>query len=187
MMNQCPNWLSFWSSSRLDRQEYFRVYESIANEAISVTQSPLSLCVCGFHNYVWTPILSFCRKEKFAYGHVYLRPQETFHEPSRKFFPNEVFRVPMYEIIPINVIIGTCCVLDLTTYCKGRPKGAKEDDVYICEFRLDKTAHVFYKISRSKYPTNTKLYCFDAFDKKLQPKRTFSVSISYWFYSRNLL
>ncbi|XP_064620312.1 uncharacterized protein LOC135483383 isoform X2 [Lineus longissimus] len=115
------------------------------------------------------------KNEKFAYGHVYLRPQETFHEPSRKFFPNEVFRVPMYDVIPLNAIFGACHVLDLNTYCKGRPKGViKEEDVYICEYRLDKTAHVFYKISRSKYPTNIKSYCFDSFEKKLQPKRTFS-------------
>ena len=28
--------------------------------------------------------------EKFAFGHMYVRPHETFHEPSRKFYPNEV-------------------------------------------------------------------------------------------------
>ncbi len=36
--------------------------------------------------------------ERFAFGHHYLRPHETFHEPSRKFFHNEVFRVPIYEV-----------------------------------------------------------------------------------------
>lgn len=42
-------------------------------------------------------------------------------------------------------------MLDLSTFCKGRPKGFLESDVYICEYRLDKTAHLFYKISKSKY------------------------------------
>ncbi|XP_054713752.1 serine-rich adhesin for platelets-like [Uloborus diversus] len=111
--------------------------------------------------------------KKYAFGHHYLRPHETYHEPSRKFFPNEVFRVPLYEIISFDSIIGHCCVLDLPTYCKGRPKGYKEEDIYICEYRVDKTAHMFYKISKIKYPVCTKKYAFDHFDKKLNPKRTF--------------
>ncbi|KAG8179697.1 hypothetical protein JTE90_025653 [Oedothorax gibbosus] len=110
---------------------------------------------------------------KFVFGHHYLRPHETYHEPTRKFFANEVFRVPLYEIIPLNNIVGLCCVLDLSTYCKGRPKGFKEEDVYICEYRVDKTAHLFYKISKIKYPVCTKKYAFEYFDKKRNPKRTF--------------
>ncbi|GFW22366.1 histone-lysine N-methyltransferase ASH1L [Trichonephila clavipes] len=30
------------------------------------------------------------QNNKFAFGHHYLRPHETYHEPSRKFFANEV-------------------------------------------------------------------------------------------------
>jgi len=88
--------------------------------------------------------------EKFAFGHYYLRPEETFHEPNRKFFENEVFRVPFYEILPLDTIVGTCCVVDLATYCKGRPKEFKQEDIYICDYRVDKTAHFFYKIVRAK-------------------------------------
>ena len=91
-----------------------------------------------------------CRDEKCAFGHRYFRPEETFHEPNRRFFPNEVFRMPLYEVIPLEHIIGTCCVMDLNTHCKGRPKGVLERDVYVCEYRLDKTAHLFYKISRTR-------------------------------------
>ncbi|KAK3604677.1 hypothetical protein CHS0354_009289 [Potamilus streckersoni] len=113
--------------------------------------------------------------EKFAFGHLYVRPHETFHEPTRKFFPNEVFRTPLYELVPLEAIMGYCCVMDLLTYCKGRPKGCKEQDIYICEHRLDKTLHLFYKISpRQRYPINTKSYCFDKFEKRLNPKRTYS-------------
>lgn len=60
----------------------------------------------------------------------------------------------------------------------GRPKGVKEQDVYICDYRLDKSAHLFYKIHRNRYPVCTKPYAFDHFPKKLTPKRDFSVSIS---------
>ncbi|XP_033634855.1 uncharacterized protein LOC117296092 [Asterias rubens] len=112
--------------------------------------------------------------EKFAFGHHFLRPYETHHTPSRKFFKNELFRVPLYEIIKLDVICGVCCVMDFYTFCKGRPKGVEEIDVYVCEFRLDKTAHLFNPISRHKHPISTKTYAFDKFDKKLVPKRDYS-------------
>ncbi|XP_056020790.1 uncharacterized protein LOC125649572 isoform X3 [Ostrea edulis] len=110
----------------------------------------------------------------FAFGHNYYRPHETFHEPSRKFFPNEVFRMPIYEIIPFDAIVGSCCVMDLNTFSKGRPKGTREQDIFICEYRMDKTAHLFYKISKQPYIINTKSYCFDKYEKRLNPKRTYS-------------
>ena len=56
--------------------------------------------------------------QKFAFGYHYLRPHETFHEPSRKFFDNEVFRVPLYEVLPIDTIWKQCWVMDPTTFCR---------------------------------------------------------------------
>uniref|UniRef100_A0A8C5PI26 ASH1 like histone lysine methyltransferase n=1 Tax=Leptobrachium leishanense TaxID=445787 RepID=A0A8C5PI26_9ANUR len=111
--------------------------------------------------------------ERFAFGHHYFRPHETHHSPSRRFYQNELFRVPLYEIIPLEAVVGTCCVLDLYTFCKGRPKGVKEQDVYICDYRLDKSAHLFYKIHRNRFPVCTKTYAFDHFTKRLTPKRDF--------------
>lgn len=49
--------------------------------------------------------------------------------------------------------------------------------MYICDYRLDKSAHLFYKIHRNRYPVCTKPYAFDHFPKKLTPKRDFSVSL----------
>jgi hypothetical protein len=63
--------------------------------------------------------------ERFAFGHHYLRPHETFHEPNRKFFRNEVFRVPLYEVLPLDTIWGQCWVLDFATFVKGRPIGCQ--------------------------------------------------------------
>ncbi|WAR00391.1 ASH1L-like protein [Mya arenaria] len=124
--------------------------------------------------------------EKFAFGHTYVRPHETFHEPNRKFFPNEVFRTPLYEIFPLDSIVGYCCVLDLLTYCKGRPKGHRDDDIYICEYRMDKTLHLFYKISpKQRIPVNTKSYCFEMYEKRLNPKRTYSPHEVPESYKRN--
>ncbi|XP_042296720.1 histone-lysine N-methyltransferase ASH1L [Sceloporus undulatus] len=123
--------------------------------------------------------------ERFAFGHHYFRPHETHHSPSRKFYHNELFRVPLYEIIPLEAVVGTCCVLDLYTYCKGRPKGVKEQDVYICDYRLDKSAHLFYKIHRNRFPVCTKSYAFDHFPKRLTPKRDFSPHYVPDNYKRN--
>ncbi|XP_041035607.1 histone-lysine N-methyltransferase ASH1L isoform X1 [Carcharodon carcharias] len=123
--------------------------------------------------------------ERFAFGHHYFRPHETHHSPSRRFYHNELFRVPLYEIIPLEAVVGTCCVLDLYTYCKGRPKGVRDQDVYICDYRLDKSAHLFYKIHRNRYPVCTKSYAFDHFPKKLTPKRDFSPHYVPENYKRN--
>ncbi|KAI1885914.1 hypothetical protein AGOR_G00208660 [Albula goreensis] len=123
--------------------------------------------------------------ERFAFGHHYFRPHETHHSPSRRFYHNELFRVPLYEIIPLEAVVGTCCVLDLYTYCKGRPKGVKEQDVYICDYRLDKSAHLFYKINRNRYPVCTKPYAFNHFPKRLAPKRDFSPHYVPDNYKRN--
>ncbi|KAJ7307364.1 hypothetical protein JRQ81_009377 [Phrynocephalus forsythii] len=125
------------------------------------------------------------KDERFAFGHHYFRPHETHHSPSRKFYHNELFRVPLYEIIPLEAVVGTCCVLDLYTYCKGRPKGVKEQDVYICDYRLDRSAHLFYKIHRNRYPVCTKSYAFDHFPKRLTPKRDFSPHYVPDNYKRN--
>ncbi|XP_078604802.1 uncharacterized protein LOC144878245 isoform X3 [Branchiostoma floridae x Branchiostoma japonicum] len=114
------------------------------------------------------------KSERFAFGHHYFRPHETHHAPSRKFFPNELFRVPLYEIIPLEAVVGLCCVMDLKTFCKGRPKTVKEQDVYVCDYRLDRTAHLFYKTTKTKYPICTKPYAFDHFEKRLVPKRTYT-------------
>lgn len=114
--------------------------------------------------------------QRFAFGHHYLRPRETFHEKSRRFFPNEVFRVPIYEVLPLDTVWRQCWVLELQTYCKGRPAGAKEEHVYICENRVDKHARIFQKISKPKYPICMKWFAFNVFDLKLRPQRTYTVS-----------
>ena len=60
----------------------------------------------------------------------------------------------------------------------GRPYSFKEDDIYICEYRLDKTAHLFNPIGKNRYPVCTKNYAFERFEKKLQLKRDYSVSVA---------
>ncbi|CAG2162015.1 unnamed protein product, partial [Oppiella nova] len=114
--------------------------------------------------------------KKLLYGHHYLRPSETYHEPSRKFYDNEVLKSPLTEWVPIEEVKGICCVLDASTYVKGRPKGFQEEDVYICEYRVDRHAKSFARIpSKSiQFVVNTKSYAFDMFETKLNIKRTYS-------------
>merc|ERR1712173_331736 len=58
--------------------------------------------------------------------------------------------------------------------CKGRPVRALEEHVYICENRVDKTARLFHKISKPKYPICVKWFAFNVFDLKLRPQRTYT-------------
>ncbi|XP_061391640.1 histone-lysine N-methyltransferase ash1 [Musca vetustissima] len=112
--------------------------------------------------------------ERFIFGHHFLRPHETFHEPSRKFYPNEVVRVPLYEVVPINLVIGRCWVLDRTTFCKGRPIECNDEThCFICELRVDKSARFFSK-AKTNHPTCTKSYAFRKFAEKLRISKTYA-------------
>jgi hypothetical protein len=111
----------------------------------------------------------------FAFGYHYLRPHETFHEPTRRFYPNEVFRVPVYEVLPLDTLWRECWVLDPVTFCRGRPLPAQEEHVYICEYRVDKSARLFSKIAKAKHQTCTKPYAFHSFDLRIKISRTYTV------------
>lgn len=113
---------------------------------------------------------------RFIYGHHYLRPHETYHEPTRKFYQNEVVRVPLYEVVPIELIMGRCWVMDLNTFCKGRPTDSIESHVYICELRVDRAARLFSKISKNPYPVCQKSYAFKRFCQRLKITRSYLVS-----------
>lgn len=117
------------------------------------------------------------RGDRFAFGHHYLRPHETFHEPTRKFFPNELMRIPLYEVVPLDLIMGHCYVLDINTFCKGRPVGADPQHIYICEYRVDKYARLFAKLAKPKTPpVCLKSYAFEKYDQRLKISRTYTVS-----------
>lgn len=116
------------------------------------------------------------RGNRFVYGHHYLRPNETYHKPSHKFYRNELVRVPLYEKLPIELIMGRCWVLNSTTFCKGRPVDSEELHVYICDYRVDKTARIFTKIAKQIFPVSTKSYAFHKFESKLKILRNYTVS-----------
>ncbi|XP_017072424.2 histone-lysine N-methyltransferase ash1 [Drosophila eugracilis] len=112
--------------------------------------------------------------KRFIFGHHFLRPHETFHEPSRRFYPNEVVRVSLYEVVPIELVIGRCWVLDRTTFCKGRPMECNDEDhCFICELRVDKTARFFSK-AKANHPACTKSYAFRKFPEKLKISKSYA-------------
>lgn len=113
------------------------------------------------------------RGDKYGYGYYFLRPHETHHAPSRTFYHNELFVSPFYEIIPLEAVIDLCCVMDQYTYCKGKPKAFKMCDLYICDFRIDKAASSFNRVTKKKYPICTKPHVFDTYKKKLTPKKDY--------------
>ncbi|CAM4952280.1 unnamed protein product [Rotaria socialis] len=115
-----------------------------------------------------------------ASGFYYIRPNETFHEPNRKFFPYEVFRFPSSnDPLPISSVVRPCFVLDIGTYCKGKPISDNSSrvlpsDLFICEYRVDKLARTFTRLLKSRhFGINTKSYCFDNYVEKLSIKREY--------------
>ncbi|CAF3229249.1 unnamed protein product, partial [Rotaria sp. Silwood2] len=119
-----------------------------------------------------------------ASGFYYLRSYETFHEVNRKFFSNEVFRFPsINESININSILRPCYILDTGTYCKGKPICEYSSriltmDLFICEYRVDKSAKIFTRLPKSKHNgCNMKSYCFDSYIEKLSIKRDYQINL----------
>ena len=52
----------------------------------------------------------------------------------------------------------------------------------MCEYRVDKAARKFTRISKHSYPINTKRYCFEHYPGKLRPKRTYAVIVRHCYF-----
>ncbi|XP_012535549.1 uncharacterized protein LOC105836216 [Monomorium pharaonis] len=111
--------------------------------------------------------------ERFVFGHHYLRPHETYHEPTRKFYVNEVVCAPLYEAVPCDLVAERCWVLDPHTFCKGRPVGSTPEHTYVCEYRVDRAARLFTKVARARHTVCTKPYAFEIFPQRIKHYRTY--------------
>ncbi|KYM96812.1 Histone-lysine N-methyltransferase ash1 [Cyphomyrmex costatus] len=111
--------------------------------------------------------------ERFVFGHHYLRPHETYHEPTRKFYINEVVCAPLYEAVPCDLVAERCWVLDPHTFCKGRPVGSTPEHTYVCEYRVDRAARLFTKVARARHTVCTKPYAFETFPQRIKHYRTY--------------
>ncbi|TKR93432.1 hypothetical protein L596_007890 [Steinernema carpocapsae] len=115
--------------------------------------------------------------EPFVFGCYYARPHETFCDSNRLFFKNELFWTPLFDTLPLEAVVGRCLVLEPQVFVEGRPKLPKyrEEDVFICEYQIDKQQRSFEKInSKNRYYINTQPYVFDRFETQIQPKRDFT-------------
>lgn len=116
-------------------------------------------------------------------GFFYRRPHETLPDANRKFFSQELLRYPSnQETLPISWVRRPCHVLDLATFCKGKPISESSSrlssmDLFVCEYRVDKAGRTFTRLPKSKHGcVNTKSYCFDSYLEKLAIKREHRVS-----------
>ncbi|KAK8745940.1 hypothetical protein OTU49_017190 [Cherax quadricarinatus] len=89
---------------------------------------------------------------QMVYGCNYYRPAETFHQPNRKFFEQEVFKTDQHHAYPLTEVIGKCYVLPLVDYIKMKPEGVDENDIFVCESRYNSRNRFFKKIK--SFPFN---------------------------------
>lgn len=59
--------------------------------------------------------------------------------------------------IPLNQVLGRCCVLSVKDYFRSKPEGVDEKDVYVCESRYSARARAFKKIKVSHQPFSIRI------------------------------
>ncbi|XP_073978285.1 protein polybromo isoform X2 [Rhodnius prolixus] len=111
---------------------------------------------------------------QMLYGNQYYRPNETYHVTTRKFLQKEVFKTEQNVAIPLNQVLGRCCVLSVKDYFRSKPEGVDEKDVYVCESRYSARARAFKKI-KNWPPSLMTGYKLIPRDEILEPKRVMSV------------
>lgn len=109
---------------------------------------------------------------KMMYGNVFLRPFETFHVTTRKFLEQELFKSDQHEAIPLDKLVGKCCVLSIKDYFKYKPEGFADKDIYVCESRYSTKLRAFKKIKNWPFANKTALKLREV---PLEAKRVMSV------------
>lgn len=85
------------------------------------------------------------------YVNWYLRPEQTVHPASRKFYRNEVFKSDQFTDFPASDLAGKCWVQYIKDYVRGAPVGADSKHLYVCESRYIETGKKMDKIKNWKY------------------------------------
>jgi len=62
------------------------------------------------------------------------------------YFLQEVFKSDVHVAIPLDQVLGLCCVLSVKDYFRSKPDGFADKDVYVCESRYSTKARAFKKI-----------------------------------------
>ena len=71
-------------------------------------------------------------------GVTYLPPDKTVHFAQQTFHPvHERVRSDVVIVQPLDCVLKECFVLSYDLFCRGRPRGVHEDDVYFCRYRVN--------------------------------------------------
>ncbi|XP_033610687.1 protein polybromo-1 isoform X6 [Cryptotermes secundus] len=112
--------------------------------------------------------------QQMMYGNYFYRPNETYHVTTRRFLEKEVFKSDVHVAIPLDQVLGLCCVLSVKDYFRSRPEGFTDKDVYVCESRYSTKARAFKKIK--SWPSNMSQHLtLIPREEVLEPKRVMSV------------
>ena len=71
----------------------------------------------------------------FFHGSVYLRPEETYHEPECEFMEQEVLKSSITETHSFDNVLGRCQILHVDEYAQHAPLDLAPEDVYVCDSR----------------------------------------------------
>ncbi|XP_014249170.1 protein polybromo-1 isoform X5 [Cimex lectularius] len=112
--------------------------------------------------------------QQMLYGNQYYRPNETYHVTTRKFLEKEVFKTEQNVAIPLNQVLGRCCVMSVKDYFRSKPEGVDEKDIYVCESRYSARARAFKKI-KNWPPSLMTGYKLVPREEQIEPKRIMSV------------
>uniref|UniRef100_A0A1B6CN38 Protein polybromo-1 n=1 Tax=Clastoptera arizonana TaxID=38151 RepID=A0A1B6CN38_9HEMI len=147
-------------------QQVYRIGDFIYAESKERGMEPIILNI----QRLWTNQ----EGQQMLYGNQFYRPRETYHVTTRKFLENEVFKTDQHVAIPLNQVLGRCCVLNVKDYFRFKPDSFEEKDVYVCESRYSSKARAFKKIKN--WPVSlSNAYKLSPRDEVLEPKRVVSV------------
>ena len=81
----------------------------------------------------------------------YRAKMETFHEPTRIFYEQELARSSLNAIMPISRVISRCYVMPVHHYNTHRAEGVAEKDTYVCEFNYFPKMRTWEKIEQGAF------------------------------------
>lgn len=81
----------------------------------------------------------------------FLHPEQTRHQASHKFYQNEVFRTTHFSNHPFAALDGRCWIMHVKDYLHGYPKGATQDDIFVCEARYGENQTTYKSINKQQW------------------------------------
>ena len=100
--------------------------------------------------------------EEYFDGLQFVRPNETFHQPTQKFLRQEIFVCQSVEHISMKEIQGLCYISYIKDYFKYQPIRQDEqplfdEDIYVCESRYNQKTKIFKKVKWWNLPENKRI------------------------------